>query len=207
MLKSVEQLTQLSTTPGSQIMNEYFFAIENMNIPFYDFPDEYSGVIPSNMFTHPVEPVPLIVKFTGDDVHQLADIFLVPGLSIKLPLFQQLELSDIHGTNWVQVNLFDQGEHLYQMLQVENEIKAIDRQQSEFDFYDEFNGGEFISGMNKLVLDEQTLNKIALEKRLIFRDSGWKDKLFFHKSIVNKIIQFQPKGISFIPVDGYNEFG
>lgn len=60
--------------------------------------------------------------------------------------------------------------------------------------------------MNKLVLDEQTLNKIALEKRLIFRDSGWKDKLFFHKSIVDTIMQSQPKGIGFIPVDGYNEF-
>lgn len=187
-------------------MSEYFFAIENMDIPYYDFPDEFSGAVPTNMFTHPAEPVPLIVKFTDDNVSQLADIFLVPGLSIKQPLFQQLMLSDIHGTNWVKVNLFDQGEHLYHMLQVENEIKAIDRQQSEFDFYDEFNGGEFISGMNKLVLNQNLLSKVPLEQRLIFRDVGWKGKLFFHKSIVDTIMQSQPKGISFIPADGYNEF-
>ncbi|GIU49332.1 hypothetical protein TUM4438_32700 [Shewanella sairae] len=187
-------------------MSQYFFAVENMNIPFYDFPDEFSGAVPTNIFTHPAEPVPLVVKFTGDDVHQLADIFLVPGLSIKQTLFQQLKLNDIYATNWVQIILFDQGGHLYQMLQVENEIKAIDRQQSEFDFYDEFNGGEFISGMNKLILDQSLLSKIPLQQRLIFRDAGWKDKLFFHKSVVDTIMQSQSKGIDFIPAEGYNEF-
>ena len=189
------------------IMSEYFFAVENMNIPFYDFPDEFSGTVPTNMFTQPAQPVPLVIKFTGDDVNQLADIFLVPGLSIKQSLFQQLEFNDIYATNWVQVNLFDQGEHLYQMLQVENEIKAIDRQRSEFDFYDEFNGGEFISGMNKLILNQDLLKQIPLQQRLIFRDIGWKDQLFFHKTIVDAIMQHQPKGIEFIAADGYNEFG
>lgn len=146
MLKSVEQLTRLSTTPGSQIMSEYFFAVENTNVPFYDFPDEYSDTVPNNLFTQPIEPVPLVIKLTGEEDYQLADIFLTPALSIKDTLFQQLNLANLYRTNWVKINLFDQGEHLYQMLQIENEFKAIDRQNSEFDFFDEFNGGEFIQG-------------------------------------------------------------
>ncbi len=188
-------------------MSEYFFASENMDIPFYGFPDEYSDTVPSNVFTYPNVPVPLVVKFTGEEDYQLADIFLIPALTIKTGLFQQLNLANIYATNWVEINLCDQGEHLYHMLQLNNEIVAIDRQLSEFDYYDKFNGGEFISGMNKLILDEQKLNKIALDKRLIFRDCGWKDKLFFHKSLVDKIIKHNPLGIKFTSVDGYSEFG
>ncbi|GIU24425.1 imm11 family protein [Shewanella sp. MBTL60-007] len=188
-------------------MREYFFAVENIDIPFYDFPDEYADAVPSNLFTHPLEPVPLVVRFAAEENYPLADIFLVPSLCIKDGLLQQLNISNTYGTNWVKIKLIDQGEHLYHMIQIGNEIKAIDRQHSEFDYYDEFNGGEFISGMKKLVLDESQLAQIALEERLIFRDSGWKDKVFFHKSIVNKILEHKPQGISFYSVDGYNEFG
>lgn len=188
-------------------MSEYFFAVENRNIPFYDFPDEYSDAVPTNQFTHPCEPVPLVVKFASGEGWPLVDVFLAPSLCVKDALWQQLELSNTYGTNWVKIKLIDQGEHLYHMVQICNEIKAIDRQNSEFDYFDEFNGGEFISGMKKLVLDEHKLNEIALEKRLIFRDNGWKDKVFFHRSIVDKITQHELQGISFLSVDGYNEFG
>ncbi|GIU32019.1 hypothetical protein L2719_07680 [Shewanella schlegeliana] len=92
---------------------------------------------------------------------------------IKRALIGALLLS-----NLLNKQLIDQGEHLYHMIQVRNEIEAIDRQHSEFDYYDKFNGGEFISGMNKRVLDESKLNEIALEKRLIFRGSRLKNKLF-----------------------------
>nr|WP_238935374.1 hypothetical protein [Vibrio diabolicus] len=92
------------------------------------------------------------------------------------------------------------------MLQLCNEINVIDRDKSEFDFYDEFEGEEFISGMNKLVVNDDLIDNIEVEKRLIFRDSGWKDKVFYHNSIVTKFLEQKVQGIEFFSVDDYSEF-
>ncbi|MDW1574914.1 hypothetical protein R7M92_03975 [Vibrio sp. Vb2880] len=92
------------------------------------------------------------------------------------------------------------------MLQLCNEINVIDRGKSVFDFYDEFEGVEFISGMNKLIVNEDLIDNIELKKRLIFRDSGWKDKIFYHKSIVEKFLEQKVQGIEFFSVDNYSEF-
>lgn len=92
------------------------------------------------------------------------------------------------------------------MLQLCNEINVIDRGKSVFDFYDEFEGVEFISGMNKLIVNEDLIDNIELKKRLIFRGSGWKDKIFYHKSIVEKFLEQKVQGIEFFSVDNYSEF-
>ncbi len=52
------------------------------------------------------------------------------------------------------------------MLQLCNEINIIYRDKSEFDFYDELEGGEFISGMNKLVVNDDLIDNIEVEKDL-----------------------------------------
>ncbi len=48
-------------------MSDYYFSKEIVDIPFYDFPDEFSDSVPSNVFTYPNHPVPIglccVIKF------------------------------------------------------------------------------------------------------------------------------------------------
>lgn len=44
-------------------MSDYYFAREIVEIPLYDFPDEFSYSVPSNVFTYPNQPIPLVKRF------------------------------------------------------------------------------------------------------------------------------------------------
>ncbi len=187
-------------------MSDYYFAREIIDTPFYDFLDELSDAVPANIFSYPNKPVPLIKKLGPLEDFNLVDMFLIPSLSIHFDLFENMSLGDIFGVNWVDVTLFDKGDNYYKMLQLCNEVQAIDRNNSDFEIYDEFDGGEFISGMHKLVVNETLIDSLEVGKRLIFRDPGWRDKIFYHESIVKKIMASNVKGIEFFSVDGYSEF-
>ncbi|AIW13577.1 hypothetical protein VITU102760_25585 [Vibrio tubiashii] len=187
-------------------MSDYYFSREVTDTPLYDFPEEFSDSVPSNVFTYPNQAIPLIKKFGPIGEYKIAEVFLTPSLSIRYDLFVRLSLHDVFGVNWVDVFLLDKGRHKYKTLQLCNEIKIVDRMRSDFDFYDNFEGGEFISGMNRLVVNEELINSIDIEERLIFRDPGWRDKIFYHKLIVDQIMSENVKDIEFFPVDGYSEF-
>ncbi len=60
--------------------------------------------------------------------------------------------------------------------------------------------------MNRLVVNDDLIDSIEVEKRLIFRDSGWKDKIFYHKSIMEMFLEQKVQGIEFFSVDDYSEF-
>ncbi|MEZ8439217.1 DUF1629 domain-containing protein [Vibrio splendidus] len=187
-------------------MSDYYFSKEIVDIPFYDFPDEFSDSVPSNVFTYPNHPVPIVKKFAPIGEYNIVDVFLIPSLSIKHDLFDRIDLGNVFGVNWVDITLIDKGKHSYKMLQLCNEIEIVDRNKSKFEFYDKFEGGEFISGMNRLVINEELIYGIEIHRRLIFRDPGWKDKIFYHKSIIEKFIDNKVQGIEFFPVAGYSEF-
>lgn len=187
-------------------MSHYYFSREIVATPFYDFPDEFCDSVPSNAFTYPTQPIPLVKKIDVIEDYSIADVFLFPSLSIRHDLFQKMSLDKVYGVNWVDIILIDKGRHKYKTLQLCNEIKIIDRVKSEFDFYDEFEGGEFISGMNRLVTNEEILKNVDKKERLIFRDPGWKDKIFYHESIVENVINAGVTGIEFFSVDEYSEF-
>ncbi|ENH2498931.1 hypothetical protein ABVY78_004525 [Vibrio parahaemolyticus] len=187
-------------------MSDYYFAREIVETPLYDFPDELSDSVPSNVFTYPNQPIPLVKRFAPTEGYKITDVFLIPSLVIRSDVFESIYFNNLFGVNWVDITLVDNGNHAYKMLQLCNEINVIDRDKSDFDFYDEFEGGEFISGMNRLVVNDDLIDSIEVEKRLIFRDSGWKDKIFYHKSIMEMFLEQKVQGIEFFSVDDYSEF-
>ena len=186
-------------------MSDYYFAIESMAIPFYEFQDDFCEAALSNIFTYPNQPVPLVVSSAPVD-YDIADMFIMPSFSIKKELFDDLCIESIYGINWVDIKLIDKGEHDYKLMQLCNTFEAIDRVNSDFNIYEKYNDGEFITGVKKLVLNEDILNGIDLDQRLIFRDIGWKNRVFFHKKIVEILNDFKLTGLSFISVDGFSEF-
>ncbi|MGU3807625.1 hypothetical protein ACVZHJ_06765 [Vibrio diabolicus] len=187
-------------------MSDYYFAREVVETPLYDFPDEFSDSVPSSVFTYPNKPIPLVKRFALKEDYKITDVFLIPSLVIRSDVFEGISFNHLFGVNWVDITLVDNGNYACKMLQLCNEINVIDRDKSEFDFYDEFEGEEFISGMNKLVVNDDLIDNIEVEKRLIFWDSGWKDKVFYHNSIVKKFLEQKVQRIEFFSVDDYSEF-
>ncbi|OCH57065.1 MULTISPECIES: hypothetical protein [Vibrio] len=188
-------------------MSEYFFAKECVNSPIYCFPDKYIDSVPLTKFTYPKEPVPLIVEFLPQEDYEIPDILEMPNFSINKNEFSKLHVNSMFGVNWVDIKLHDKGEHDFLMLQVANEIKLIDRSESQFKRYrKDSNGDEMISGIINLRLDEKIIDTIPINKRLILIDPGWLKCVFFHKSVVEKIKNSNLVGVDFIPADGYSDF-
>jgi hypothetical protein len=56
-------------------------------------------------------------------------------------------------------------------------------------------------GIKKMVIDEKEMAKISLEERLIYKSKESNAYNFYHKSIVDKIMEVNPTGIVFVPVE------
>ncbi|MDW1578929.1 hypothetical protein R7M92_24525, partial [Vibrio sp. Vb2880] len=57
-------------------MSDYYFARQIVETPLYDFPDEFSDSVPSNAFTYPNQPIPLVKKFAAVNYHLLKKVAL-----------------------------------------------------------------------------------------------------------------------------------
>ncbi len=55
-----------------------------------------------------------------------------------------------------------------------------------------------------MVLDENVLHKIPLKERLLFTPERRLATQVFHKSIVEKVLSLDAKGISFVKVSDWN---
>ncbi|ABZ78308.1 hypothetical protein Shal_3768 [Shewanella halifaxensis HAW-EB4] len=182
-------------------MSDYFFVKENQPTPIYAVAEEYEEAAYSTRFTFPSAPIPVLAQHKPREEYEIPDVILEPALSISKRLFDSLQLEQMYGANWIPIKLIDQGEHDFMMMQLAHEVDVICHQQSVFK---RFKRG-YISGMKKLVIDPTKLAQIPLYKRLVFRDKSWGFHTFYHKDIVNQIMQHSPKGVEFVPIATFNE--
>ena len=59
--------------------------------------------------------------------------------------------------------------------------------------------------VEKIVLDKKALEKIPLNKRLVFVSKEHSRFELYHKTVVDFIMQVKPEGLFFIPVDKWYE--
>ncbi|MGR5096719.1 hypothetical protein ACPV5O_25925 [Vibrio maritimus] len=182
-------------------MSEYYFVKENQPTPIYETPEEYEDALYSTIFTFPKEPVPVLAKYKPKVDYLVGDIVIQPEFSISRDIYGSLSFKSIYGGNWVPIKIIDNGEYNLMSLQLANEVDAIDHDKSR---YKRYKRGR-ISGMKNIILDKRKLSQIPLERRLIFRDSCWGFYLFFHKTIVDEILSFNPTGVEFVPVEEFDE--
>jgi hypothetical protein len=62
-----------------------------------------------------------------------------------------------------------------------------------------------VSWIRKIVLSPEKLSKTPLEKRLFFRMKEDYPTHLVHKSIVDKIMEINPKGLKFTPVEKWKQ--
>ncbi|MGR5286336.1 hypothetical protein ACP3V5_13515 [Vibrio maritimus] len=182
-------------------MSEYYFVKENQPTPVYETPEEYEEALYSAIFTFPKNPVPVLAKYKPVGDYVVGDIVVEPEFSISEDIYNLLSFKNVYGGNWVPIKIVDNGEYNLMLLQLANEVDAIDHNESR---YKRFKRGR-ITGMKELVLDKKKLSRVPLNKRLIFRDSCWGFHLFFHETIVDEIRSFNPTGVDFVPVEEFDE--
>ncbi|WP_231572634.1 hypothetical protein [Vibrio hyugaensis] len=80
-------------------MTDYYFAREIFETPLYDFPDEFSDSVPSNVFTYPNQPIPLVKGFAPTEGYTITDVFLIPLLAIRIDVFENISFNHLFGVN------------------------------------------------------------------------------------------------------------
>jgi hypothetical protein len=90
----------------------------------------------------------------------------------------------------------------YYIIHVVNLIKCMDKEKSVWE-PNVYQPGEAFS-VDKLVLDNEVLDKIPLEERLVF--AVWENslKVLYHYSVVEKLLEIDPKGMTIYRLSKYD---
>ncbi len=137
------------------------------------------------------KPIPRSPKLA--DFHFLQENS--PAISERLK--QVLESFNLKSVQFLPAVIRDKSdtEHSgYYIIHVLNLIKCMDKENSEWEPDDDDEEQAF--DVEKLVLDNEVLDKIPLEERLVF--ALWENhmKVLFHYSVVEKLLEVTPTGMT-----------
>ncbi len=112
-------------------------------------------------------------------------------------MVQVLKSFNLKNMQFVPAIILDKKEERhegYYIIRVHNLIQAMDKEKSAWEPSERKPGKAF--RINKLVLDNEALNKIPLEERLVF--AIWENdlKVCYHYSVVEKLLELEPKGMT-----------
>jgi hypothetical protein len=137
---------------------------------------------------------------------QMADYHSLPSsvVSEKIKLvFDELNIPDVQ---LFPSTILDTktGERIkgYYLIKIFNQITCLEREQSEWRCSS--GNPNIVVDVKKLVFDNEVLDKIPLDERLVFALEENAAYEFFHRSVVEKIIATNPTGLKPYPVCGYD---
>lgn len=131
----------------------------------------------------------------------IGDYFSQPSSIVSEKIKNVLEAMDIDGIQMIPAEITtNKGDIIenYYYVHIYRWIKAIDVDNSDVQ---KLRDGTYI--IEQFVLDNEILKEIPLNERLVFileEDSG---KMIYHKSVVDKILSVNPKGIQFTKVEDW----
>jgi hypothetical protein len=135
----------------------------------------------------------------------MVDHHSLPEPVVSTRLKDVLEPLNLYGVQIVpaDVRMRDDTTLRYWLLHLWHEIPCMDRKRSVFK---PSSDGVFLLSLDRLVLDEQVLKDIPLEKRLVFLLEEDTVHLF-HGSVVERIMALQPppEGLRFVPVEQWGD--
>lgn len=89
----------------------------------------------------------------------------------------------------------------YKVLHIYNLINCMNKEKSN---YKAGRDGKGVKWINDLVIDSEVLGKIPLAERLVFALGEKRLYMFFHASVVEKIVAINPEGLKFAPITKWN---
>lgn len=146
------------------------------------------------------KPIPRKPKFA--DLHFLTQY--APVISGRLKnVLESLNLKEVQFLPAIirddKGNEHDNG---FYIVHVYNDIKCLNKEKS--DWEESLFNEEKVSEIDKLVLDNEVLDQIPLGERLIF--ALWEESslVFYHRSVVEKILDIDPTGLTVYSISGYD---
>ena len=187
-----------------------YYLIDNDNNPNYpvlDYKDvddgdifyergSVSGILELEMtLWKPAPRKPEIVDF-----HSVTSV-----LAFGSKLYAVLEPLKLHNIQFIPASIEVKKEvrvNGYWLMHNFNRLECMDLDKSDCDV-DEDDGD--VVWIRKIVLSPEKLSKVPLEKRLFFRMKEDFPTHLVHKSVVDKIMDINPKGVKFTPVESWKQ--
>ncbi len=129
------------------------------------------------------------------------DYLQLPSAVFSQKVYNLLSSLNISGYQLVPAVIVDNKRKEYEGFWIENAytcFKCFDDEESIYEI-DDFT--ETWEQVEKLVLDREAIKKIPLKDRYIFRSEELCEFVLYHKTIVDAIMEVNPTGIRFIPVE------
>lgn len=127
------------------------------------------------------------------DFHSLDEH--APVLSERMKnVLESFHLKDVQ---FIPAIILDESEEEHKgfyIIRVHNEIQCMNKELSSWEPSENKPGKAF--SIDKLVLDNEVLDKIPLEERLVFAMWEKKMKVCYHYSVVEKLLELEPKGMT-----------
>lgn len=114
------------------------------------------------------------------------------------------EIKGVYGVQLISAIITGKDKELYEnyfYLHIHNHLPVLDREKSVYTWIER---RQRANPIEKLYLNNDLLSAIPLEKRLVFRLKENSTFEIFHKSIVDKIIATEPKGLLFVNVEDWH---
>ena len=145
-----------------------------------------------------------IVKSKGNRKYEIVDYHVqYPYSVISKKIYDGLRGIEMEGTQFIPAAITgkegERYEH-YFYLHVYNFLPAMDMEKSVYEWDNVINTAD----IEKLRIDKNALEKIPLEKRLLFRLKENDGEYIVHTSVVDAIIKTEPTGVCFGGVEGWS---
>ena len=149
------------------------------------------------------QPMEFIVKSKGNRKYKVVDFHRSPYTIVSKKIYDVLCKINIEGVQHIPAAIIGKKDERYEnyyYVHICNYISALDKEKSIYKWDNFINTAD----IEKLYIDKTVLEKIPLEKRLVFKLKENPIFEIYHKSIVDKIMETKPEGIHFSGILGWH---
>jgi len=192
--------------------NEEYFYLESTGdrYPILDYDDGYDGDDTEIFDETPLDTTEIRIISFQDPIPRkplLADFHFLsknaPVISERLKeVLESLKLKDVQFLPAIVRDNKDNDHEGFFIIHIYNMIRCMDKDKSEWR-PSPWNSENAI-GIEKLVLENEVLDKIALENRLVFGLSELNTHALYHRSVIEKILEIEPTGLTVYRLSKYN---
>jgi hypothetical protein len=138
---------------------------------------------------------PLPGKFIMGDYHSLG----YPEAVVSKRMKETLESFNLRDVQFAPALINTKGNEIvsdYCIFHVYNQIRCADLEKSEWEASDDEDNPNRVYSFDKLVLDNESLDKIPLEERLVFAVEELETEVLYHESVVEKLLEAELTGFT-----------
>ncbi|MDA0120938.1 hypothetical protein [Vibrio sp. T11.5] len=146
----------------------------------------------------PIEPIRIYETFKPEGDYETPEFVRIGVIALSKRVVLEAGLQYLYGIHWVPAFIKNsKGHRDYLFINYMQKLKCLDLDKSEYSRVNAFGG---VSGLKKIVLDENLLAETPLNQRLIFKMEE-SSRILFHRTIVERIMATNPINTTFIPCE------